>query len=272
MSNAATALGTRLGARLGTSVGVESTPESRLLARLATITGSVWFDPAWDPGVVREDDSGTWRITAVQSRPIYTQYTVASPSLPIAPAEAFGPAGKRILSFGGAHYLSGAAGLAALLQGSASYSELHLASRTVGGATQGRWCASLNAASPDNKIMHDCNTSNVSLRQRNQAGALTQNTGDAVTVTTVHTWASVYNGSDYDAWLDGVAETLSGGGANTRAPASLDDIIVGARRSGGAPGSFWTGLQAGLVVCPGTVLSTSDRVALQSDLAAYYGY
>lgn len=246
-----------------------STPESRLLERLAAITNSVWFDPAWDPGVVVQDDAGTNRVTAIQSRPIYTQYTVSN-LLTVSPAEAFGPNGKRILSFDGARYLSGAAALAALLQLTASYSEVQLASR-ADASTRVRWGVSLNAAAPDNRVNHFYSGGFLAdARQRNAAGLSTQNAGSAVVVTTMHVWSGTYNGSAYNSWVDNVASLVAAG--NVRAPAALDDLTLGCQRIGGAPASFWNGLQGGLILCPGTVLSAADREFLQTNMIAYHGY
>lgn len=243
-----------------------------LLGLLASITNAVWFDPAWEPGVVTQDDGGTLRVTSVQSRPIHTQYTVSQGTLAVAPAAGTSPNGKRILSFAGAHYLSGAAALAALLQGSASYSTVGLASVVVG-STRGRLGFSRTAASPDDRVVHYISSAgNVAGAFRVANGVQTPNTGSALTTGPVYTFAETYNGSDYDAWLNGVAETLTSGGANTRAPAVLDDMTWGCQRASGAPASFWSGLQTGLVVCPGTVLTTTDREALQTRLARYYGY
>jgi hypothetical protein len=272
MSSAATVLGTRLGARLGTSIGVESTPESRLLDRLATIPDAVWFDPALDAGVLREDDGGTWRITSVLSRPIHTQYTVSQATLSIAPAEAFSPSGKRILSFAGAQYLWGAAALAALLQGSAAYSEVQIGARAAGGTTA-RWSAGLVAASPSNRIAHYVGGSNLVTRLRDQASTQTQNTGATVTADSVsRLYSNTYSGSVYAGWVNDVAETLSGSGVNIRAPATLDLLAIGALLTAGAAGGFWNGSLSGLILTPGHVLSTDDRVAIQADLAAYHGY
>lgn len=252
---------------------MESTPEDRLIARLLTITDSVWFDPAWDDGVVRQDDGGTWRITSVLSRPIHTQYTVSQGTLAIAPAEAFGPSGKRILSFAGAQYLSGASALAALLQGAAPHSEVSLASRGDG-STRVRWGAARSAAAPDDRIYSGYSGGALrSLRQRVAAGGTTQNTGSiALTSGVVYMWSGTFDGSDYDGWIDGAAETLSGGGANTRAPAVLDEFQWGCQRASGTYASFWIGLQSGLILTPGQVLSATDRQALESDLAEYHGY
>jgi hypothetical protein len=261
----------RFGRGRGRRTGVSSTPEDRLLALLATITDAVWFDPAWDPGVFVEDDAGTDRITSVLSRDLgWTQYTVAGASLPQSPAVAASPNNKRIMSFAGLQSLQGAAALAALLQGSASYSEVQIGTRT-GGSNTMRWCASLNAASPDNRIAHYINNTPATTRART-AAAGTTNTGNSVTADVPHTYTSVYSGSDYDGWLDNVAETLSAGGTNTRAPAALDIIDIGCQRALGVPQNFWVGTLEGLVITPGTVLSTADRTAIEADLAAYYGH
>jgi hypothetical protein len=249
-----------------------STAEERLLHRLATLTNAVWLDPAWDPGVVITNDAGTDRITAMLSRPVgWTQYTVSALLTSTGPAVASSPNGKRIMSFGGAHYLFGAAALAALLQGSAAYSEVQIASRTAS-ATMIRWGLSQNAASPDNRVNHFVSAAgNVDARRRIAAGGDTINTSAlAVAITTVHAFSTTYTGSAYSTWVDNVAALAAA--ANTRAPATLDDLIIGAQRAAGAPGSFWTGLQAGLVIVPGAAISDPDRVALQADLAAYYGY
>ena len=255
-----------------TGVSAASTAESRLLARLATISNSLWFDPAWEPGVVRQFDGLVWRITSILSRPIYTQYTVSQATLAVAPAEAFSPSGKRVLSFAGAHFLSGAGALATSLQGSVAYSEVQIGARAAGGTTS-RWSLGLVAASPQNRVAHFVGGSNLATRLRDQAAAQTQNTGVTVAAdSVVKTHATTYSGSDYDGWIDNVAETLSGGGANTRAPATLDLLALGALLTAGVAGSFWNGILSGLIITPGHVLSTDDRVGLQTDLAAYQGY
>lgn len=248
-----------------------ATPEDRLLARFATIPNSVWFDPAWSQGAFTEDDGGTLRLTSLLSRPLgWTQYTVAAASLPQAPAVAASPNGKAIMSFAGLQFLSGAAALAALLQGSASYSEVNVCTRTAVANTF-RWCASLDAASPDNRVIHYVSAANVTNRWRIAAGLSTSNTGSVVTNGVAHVHSTTYSSADYDGWLDSASETLSGGGANTRAPASLDMIDIGCQRAGGVPQNFWIGTMDGLVICPGTVLSTADRTAIEADLVAYYG-
>lgn len=254
-----------------------STPESRLLERLATINNSIWFDPAYAPGVVTQLDGATLRVTSIQSRPIaaFTQYTVSQGTLSVAPAAATSPAGKQVLSFSAAQYLTGAAGLATLIQGSASYSTVAHASFAAG-ATRIRLCFCLGAGAPDNRVNHyAANVGSLNSLQRVQAGAGTIVQGSAIAggAGTIHRLSDTYNGSDHDAWLDGAAEPLApASGADTRAPASLDEMVWGAQRSAGAYASFWSGIQAGLVICPGTVLSAADRIGLETDLGLYYGY
>jgi hypothetical protein len=248
------------------------TPEQRLLDRLATITDAVWFDPAWDDGVVEQDDGGTLRITSMLSRDLgWTQCTVAGASLPQSPAVAASPNNKRIMSFAGLQFLQGAAALAALLQGSAAYSEVQIGTRSIV-ANTGRWCASLNAGSPDTRIIHYVSAANVTNRWRIAAGATTSHAGAAVTNGVPLVYSTTYSSTDYDGWLDSVAETLTAGGANTRAPTPLDMLDIGCFRATGTPTGFWVGTLAGLVITPGTVLSTQDRTAIEADLAAYYGY
>jgi hypothetical protein len=249
------------------------TPEQRLLDRLATITDAVWFDPAWDPGAFIEDDGGTLRITSLLSRDLgWTQYTVAGASLPQSPAVAASPNGKRIMSFAGLQFLQGAAALAALLQGSAAYSEVQIGARAAGGTTA-RWSAGLVAASPSNRIAHYVGGSNLVTRLRDQASTQTQNTGATVTADSVsRLYSNTYSGSVYAGWVNDVAETLSGSGVNIRAPATLDLLAIGALLTAGAAGGFWNGSLSGLILTPGHVLSTDDRVAIQADLAAYHGY
>lgn len=272
MGETATVLGTRLGVSLGTSVGVGGTPESRLLARLGTIPNSVWLDTAWEDGVVTEDDGGTMRVTSVLSRPIHAQYTVSQGTVSIGPAAVLSPNGKQIFSFSGAQFLFGAPALAALFQGSSPYSSVSLASANLG-STRVRFGFALNAASPDNRIQHYISAAgNVNGRARTQAGAGTGNTGAAIPAATVQVHSTTYSGANYSAWINGVAETLSPSNANVRAPAALDDFQWGCIRSGGTPAAFWSGLQTGLILVPGAVISDDDREALESDLAAYYGY
>lgn len=273
MSSTATTLGTRLGARLGTSVGVEGDPNlNTILAILAAQSMSVWFDPAWDDGVTLVNDAGTDRITAILSRPIsgQTQYTVSQASTPLGPAAIDSPNGKRVMSFAGTQYLQGAGALATLLQGSAGYSELQVGSRAVG-ASIGRWSAGLVAASPDNRIVHYLSgATGLTIRFRTAAGASTSNSGAVTTLNDPYVYSSTYSGSDYDGWLDGAPETLTGGGANVRAPATLDTLAIGVIWASGAPANFWTGMQGGLLIT--SQLSTPDRQAIEIAVGAYYGY
>ena len=251
-------------------IATAGSPESRILARLSAISGAVWFDPGHDANVTRQLDGATWRITSMTSR--VTAYTVSQGTLALAPAEAFGPNGRRILSLSGSTFLAGAAALAALLQGTASYSEIQVGIRTSSSNTM-RWCAALNAASPDARVIHYVSAANVTVRYRSSTAALaTLNTGAAVTNSVVHAYSSTYNGSAYSGWLDGASETLSGAGANTRAPATLDILSIGCQYALGVPGGFWVGSLAGLILTPGHVLSGAVRAALETDLLDYYGY
>lgn len=246
-----------------------------LLAFLETINNAVWFDPDYDDGVVEQDDAGTTRVIAVQSRPIaaFPQYTVAQGSTPLGPVSAVSPSGRRVLSFGGSQYLTGAAGLAAILQGSASYSTSSHASFATG-ATRMRFGWSLGASSPDNRVVHFVSSGSTNGFQRTANGASTGHAGSVVAggVGVVHAFSETYNASDYDAWLDGSAETLTNGGANTRAPDTLDEMTWGCQRSAGNYTGFWIGIQSGLVVTPGVVLSAGNRVTLEGLLSVYYGY
>jgi hypothetical protein len=246
-----------------------SSPLARILARLGTIPGSLWFDPGWDAGITRQLDGATWRITSITSR--VTAYTISQGVLGLAPAEAFGPNGRRILSCAGAQFLSGAATLAALLQGSASYSEIQIGIRTSTANTF-RWLASLNTASSDDRVGHYVSAANVTNRTRTAAGLQTQNTGSSVTNSVPLLYTNTYNGSVYSGWLNSTSETLSGSGSNTRAPISLDIFDLCCQRSLGVPTNFWVGSLTGLIITPGHVLSTTNRVALESDLSDYYGY
>jgi hypothetical protein len=250
-------------------IATAGSPESRILSRLGAIPGALWFDPGFTANVTRQLDGATWRITSMTSR--VTAHTVSQGTLSLAPAEAAGPNGRRILSFAGANFLAGAAALAALLQGSASYSEIQVGVRS-GGASPMRWCASLNAASPDNRIIHYVSNTPTTARARTAAAAITTNTGAAVTPAVPFVVSSTYNGSTYSGWLNSIAETLSGSGANTRAPATLDMIDLGCQRALGVPDNFWSGSLAGLIITPGHVLSASVRAALEADLLDHYGY
>lgn len=247
-------------------------PLEIILATLESIPNSVWFDPAWAPGVTEVDDSGTQRFSVIQSRPIHTQYTISSAGTPLGPAVVLSPNNRKVMSFGGSHYLSGAAALATLLQGSALFSEVGLASR-LDGSSRVRWGAARNAASPDDRVYSGYSGGVLAtLRQRTAAGLTTQNTGSAVTVTAMHVWSGTYDSSAYAGWLDGAAETLAPGSANTRAPAVLNVLSVGCQIAGGTAASFWNGTMAGLILTPGHVLTTNQRTTLQTNLPKYYGY
>jgi len=274
MSSAATVLGTRLGARLGTSVGVEGDPAlNAILAILAAQSFAVWFDPDWDDGVDLVDDAGTERCVAIESRPIVgqAQHTVLNPFTPLGPATMASPNERRVMSFAGAQYLRGAGALAIQLDGLAPvpYSEVHIASKTFGGA-MGRWSLGLLASSPDNRVIHYISGANTTVKWRSANGALTQNTGSTVLLDVEYVYSTTYNGSDYDGWLNAVEETLSGGGANTRAPETLDDLMIGAFHNAGNPSNGWQGMQAGLIIT--SPLSTQHRQALEIAVPAYYGY
>lgn len=243
-----------------------------ILGRLDTLPNSVWFDPAWDDGVATVDDSGTLRYALILSRPIHTQYDLASLSTPQGPAVVGSPNGRNIMSFGGSHWMGGlgTAALAAMFQGLAQYSEISLVSREMN-ASMTRMCIENSSGVPNNRLNHAVSVAgNVDQRGRTAAGAGAIVSGAAVSISTMHALSSVYTGTAYSTWIDGALSINNA--AIGFAPTPLDTVLLGARLSPPAVTSLWNGLQACLVLVPGAVISADDRQALESDLLAYYGY
>lgn len=271
MSGTASALGTRLGARLGTSVGIEGDPNlNTILSILGAQSVGVFFDPAYDAGVDLADDSGTERCTGIDSQPIpgQTQYTVLSPSVPAGGATFASPNGRRLLVGAGAQYLSGAAGLAAQFTGTTAFTAVTLGSRSAS-STMMMWC--FGHSSLDNRIsQHHAAAGTADSRLRTQAGATTNNTpGSVLPLATVRTLSMTFSGSAISTWLDGVISLNAA--ANTRAPAALDTMVIGAQLSAGVVNSHWQGIFGPVAICSG-VLSTPNRQALEHAVGAYYGY
>jgi hypothetical protein len=241
-----------------------------ILSILGAQSNGVFFDTAWDDGVDLVDDGGTERCVAVESRPIsgQTQYTIGPQiSIPLGLATALSPTGKRLLVGAGTQYIIGAAALAGLFVGTAAYTAVSVASRT-NSATMVEWSFALSSVT-DNRINHYVSAAgNVDGRQRTQAGAGTLNTGGAMANATLYVRSTTFSGAAYSSWMTGVASIVAQ--ANTRAPAALDELILGAQRSGGTLASFWVGQLGPLALCSG-VLSAPDRVALENAMRAYYG-
>ncbi len=241
-----------------------------ILSILSAQSLSAWFDPAWTPGITLQDDSGTTRITAMQSRPIsgQSQYTISQGTLSFGPAVSTSPNGRRLALFAGTQYLSGAPTLATQFVGTAAYTGVCVGTKTSGGTTVTRWA--LDHSSLDNRVVHSRDSSGFDSYLRTAAGAATSNgPGSAVTLNTPTTITAVYSSTDYSSWINGVASLTAS--ANTRAPASLDLVMYGSRMSGGAASSMWFGTLGGLAICSG-VLSSTNRQALERAMGAYYGY
>lgn len=243
------------------------------LAAILSILGAqsvgVLFDPSWDDGVDLVDDGGTERCTAIDSRPIpgQTQYTISQGSVPFAPATTLSPNGRRLLVGAGTQYLLGAAALAGLFTGTAAYTAVSVTSRT-NSATMVEWAFGYSVG-VDNRVSHYVSAAgNVEGRLRNQAGAATQATGSAMASSTLYVRSTTFSGSAYNTWLTGVASIVAA--ANTRAPAALDELLLGAQRAAGTLASFWIGSLGPLALCAG-VLGTTTRQALEQAVRGYYG-
>lgn len=214
-------------------------------------------------------------MTEMRSRPIagQLQYDLGPVATPLGPAVSTTPKvgptddGKRVLSFGGTQYLAGAATLAAQFVGLAPFTAVWLASRSVGGAAA-HWALD-DVGATDNRIAQFLSGGDLQSSHRTAAGAQTSASGSVTVLNEVYVHSIVFDGAQVATWLDGVASIPPT--ANTRAPATLDELVLGAQRSGAALVAFMRGLGGVLWICSGA-LSTPSRQAVESAMGAYYGY
>lgn len=240
---------------------------AKALAILMTAPGvDADYDAAWLAGITKD---GSEKVSALLSR--VGGYTVEQATAGNQPTwGSTAPTGVRGISFVAANshrLVDPLAALGGLYDATQAYSALWVVKFTTAAANQAVFGFG-DSANSANTILEGSNSSSQDVRIRTATSTTTNtNTGSPTHSSTIVCATSLFTGSAYSSWINGVASLAAA--ANTRS-AVCDQFVLGARRLNGAFGLPFGGDFYRLILSR-TQWSTSQRQLLEWAAKVVYG-